>query len=1386
MAINIGPKIGIEGEAEYRKQLNNIITETKTLHAEMRSMESAFDKDTSAKEKAEKQTEALNRAIEAQEKRVAEVSRGLEESKRKFGENDERTMRWRQALANAETELHNLENELKAIPNSVQLLGQSMQDTGEKIEKVGKTMTTVGRTMTRTITTPILALGTAAVKITSDFDTSMSKVQAISGATGSDFDALRSKAREMGAETKYSASEAADAMTYMAMAGWKTEDMLQGVEGIMYLAAASGEDLATTSDIVTDALTAFGKSAEESGHLADIMAAASSNANTNVGLMGETFKYVAPVAGALNFSMEDTAVAIGLMANNAIKGSQAGTSLRSILTRMAKPTKESQEAMDALGISMTNSDGSMRSLEDIMQDLRSSFSGLTEAEQTQYAAMLAGQRGMSGLLAIVNSAPADYKKLRQAVDNSTGSAKNMATTMQNNLAGQLTILKSELQELAISFGDLLVPHIRKAVEWVQNQVTAFSQLDNKTKGQIIRFAAFAAAVGPVITIVGKMATGIGTLASIVGKAVEMVGTLGIATSAAVGAFGVATAGAVALGIGLRNLYEKYGDSADSVSAFSSSVEASIEQTKASRNALENATSALDGYMESTTTTMDGVEASATLARQYADELIELSNKTERTADEQYQMEVVLAELKSIYPEFRGEIDEATGSLNMSEKEIRENISALEEMARVQAYQKIYQDLLEKIVTAEKAKAEATVHSRRMAEQAAEAEEKRNAIMEAAAAEQREYDNALAAYNALLDSGTATTEELTSAENRLTNASNALNDGYVELNGELINVDSAMTTYADVQNDASSETQSLEEATANANAEIEEAEQQMEDAKQVAQEMGIDITGLSGSLDDSAESADGASGSYSDLGDAAGDAAEDIEDATSDMTTAYDDAYNAALKSMQGQSSLYEEMAESEAQSYQSIVDNMNAHINAMENWNSNVIMLTNDARYGVDEAYTGMINDAVALGQDHAEVIAAYAQQYTDNEGDLSAAAEAWARAQDVSEITADIQAKNELALEYGTENTLDALNDGIISAKNILGRAKAPLKIAGTAAGKAATDGETAGVKGGIPALDVALSMMPTTTLSQIKKVAELQSQSRSAGGNVVSSGGQGAQSAMPVVTGAMTNLTNSFHSALTKVNNMKGTATSAGNAVSSGAASGTQQGNTKVGTANNAMVGRFQTGISRVLALKGQAQQAGSTVGSSTAAGMQGTVGRVTTASNRIKTAAENPLKGMQNNTYTWGEHATTNFANGLSSSTAVSRVSSKASAIARIVANKLKHTTPKEGPLKDDDVWGEHLAENFAKGMDNGARTVAAAAENLGFAAEAGMSEAVSIDPAVISGRSGLSATISHIIGGGIDPAAIYAAVRDGAAAAETSVVIGEREFARILRNAGVAWA
>lgn len=318
--------------------------------------------------------------------------------------------------------------------------------------------------------TAIGAIGAASVKVGSDFEASMSKVAAISGATGDDLKALTDKAKEMGATTKFSASESADALQYMAMAGWKTEDMLNGLEGIMNLAAASGEDLATTSDIVTDALTAFGLSAEDSTHFADVLAQASSNANTNVGMMGETFKYVAPVAGALGYTAEDTALAIGLMANFGIKASQAGTSLRSIMSRMAKPTKEVQGAMDKLGVSLTDSNGNMKSLNEVMGDLRNGFAGLSEAEAAEMAAALGGQEAMSGLLAIVNASDDDFDKLSDAIYSCDGAAKRMADTMNDNLQGQITILKSGLEGLGISLYENMEAPLKEVVKEAQNMV----------------------------------------------------------------------------------------------------------------------------------------------------------------------------------------------------------------------------------------------------------------------------------------------------------------------------------------------------------------------------------------------------------------------------------------------------------------------------------------------------------------------------------------------------------------------------------------------------------------------------------------------------------------------------------------------------------------------------------------------------------------------------------------------------------------------------------------------------------------------------------------------------------------------------------------------------
>lgn len=403
----------------------------------------------------------------------------------------------------------------KSALQELQAFKNSASSMGDKVTALGSAMTKAGSTMTKSVTLPLVGLGTAAVATTTKFESAMSKVSAISGATGDDLATLTDKAKEMGAKTKFSASESAEAFQYMAMAGWKTEDMLDGIDGIMNLAAADGLDLATTSDIVTDALTAFGLSASDSAHFADVLAKASSSANTNVSMLGESFKYVAPVAGSLGYSAEDTAIALGLMANAGIKGSQSGTALRGALTRLIKPTNDAAALMEEYGLSLTNSDGSMKSLGEVMSMLRSNLGDLTEAEQAQIAATLFGQEAMSGMLSIINASDKDFQNLTDQIYGADGAAKQMADTMLDNLSGQLILLKSSLEGAAIAFGELLLPLIKKITSAIQGLVDWVNNLSDRQKAIIVTIAGVLAVVGPIFIIGGKIVKLVGSVMGVI-------------------------------------------------------------------------------------------------------------------------------------------------------------------------------------------------------------------------------------------------------------------------------------------------------------------------------------------------------------------------------------------------------------------------------------------------------------------------------------------------------------------------------------------------------------------------------------------------------------------------------------------------------------------------------------------------------------------------------------------------------------------------------------------------------------------------------------------------------------------------------------------------------
>ena len=500
----------LNSTATFKADISNLRSQMQAAAREVRLANSEFKKATAGMDDwshsadgLEAKIKQLNKVIDSQKKQVELARKELEKIKKEYGENSAEANRaeialnkYEAALASSEKELTQYGKELEKAEKYGDGFNDALDEMDDAAQKASDGFSVMKGALAslvadgiRLAIDGIKELATETFRVGASFEQEMAKVAAISGADAEAVDKLNAKAKEMGETTVFSASEAASAFEYMAMAGWDTEDMLSGIEGVMSLAAASGEDLATTSDIVTDALTAMGYSAGDAGKLADVMAAASSNANTNVSLMGSTFKYAAPLIGAMGYSMEDAAVAIGLMANAGIKGEKSGTALRTILTNLSAPTDRVQKAMDRLGISLTDEAGNMRSLDDVMKDLRTGFKDLSETEKTQVAADLAGKEAMSGLLAVINAAPKDYEKLTKAVNNSTGASKNMADTMNDTVNGQVTLLKSKVEGVMIKIFENASGAIREAIQQISD---ALDKVDwdafGKKVGDIVKKA----------------------------------------------------------------------------------------------------------------------------------------------------------------------------------------------------------------------------------------------------------------------------------------------------------------------------------------------------------------------------------------------------------------------------------------------------------------------------------------------------------------------------------------------------------------------------------------------------------------------------------------------------------------------------------------------------------------------------------------------------------------------------------------------------------------------------------------------------------------------------------------------------------------------------------
>lgn len=557
-------KISLDS-AQFEQSMAGVNRQLKGLKQEQKAVTSSGTGFARGVDELRDKSDVLNRTLTLQKAKVEELKRQYEASKQATGENSKETQNANEAYQKAKSEMNKTENALKGITaeierqtNPWQKLSRNMDETGKKMQEFGRGMTRIGRNMTTRVTLPIVGIGAAALKVGMDFEEGMSKVQAISGATGDEFKQLESQARELGAETRFSATEAASGMEFLAMAGFETNEILASMPGLLDLAAASGMDLGRTADIASNILSGFNYEAEEAGRVADVLAKGAASANTNVEQLGGAMQYVAPVANTLGLEIEEMVAAVGLMSDAGIQGQQAGRMLRQGFLRLADPTGKAADLIKDLGINVFDAEGNMKNMDGVIAELENGLEGMDAKTRAAALSTIFGSQSTAGWSAMLDRGSKEVDKFTKELEGAEGAASEMAGVMEDNAKGALREFRSAAEEIGIAFSAHMIPMFTDAIRYGTDLVRKFGELDEGTQKNIIKMGALAAAIGPVALVTGSVTTSIGgllrvgsSLTKLLGatSGAGLIGRMGI-LGAATGPVGVATATIGALGIGV--------------------------------------------------------------------------------------------------------------------------------------------------------------------------------------------------------------------------------------------------------------------------------------------------------------------------------------------------------------------------------------------------------------------------------------------------------------------------------------------------------------------------------------------------------------------------------------------------------------------------------------------------------------------------------------------------------------------------------------------------------------------------------------------------------------------------------------------------------------------
>ncbi len=860
----------VQGDiASYQKQQSAI----EATRSKLESLQKQHDLLQREIKETEGSTAGLEREKVKLEERIKNTEAALERQNQKLGTTDERLKAAGVDTGNLAQKDAELTAKIKELETAQDNAAEGAASFGEKasrsISAVGEAIAAAG------IAVALKEIADAyleCVGLAGDFEEAMSNVEALSQANTQEMAALTAQAKELGATTKFTAQEAGDAMGYMAMAGWDANDMLQGMDGVLQLAAASGEDLAMVSDIVTDSLSAFGLTAKDTAHFSDVLAAAATNSNTNVAIMGETFKMSASVAGALGYSIEDVAVAMGLMANSGVKGSIAGTALRNTFNGLLEGVTLTGAAFGEYEYCAVKADGTMKDFGATIDELRGYFEQMTEAERVANAQAIAGQRGYNGLLAILNATDADYASLTNSINNCTGAAQRMANVKLDNLNGQLTLMDSAWDALRVTIGEQFNPELRKTAEigtdvltWANGFVQEHPAL---VKGAMAAGGAFGAIALAITGVTAAMK--LATVASGI-----FAGTMGVAlgpvvavTAAVAGVVGVVTALATAADAGVPSVKEL---------------------TEAARDMQEAMDEAGASYEETATQTM----ATAEVASIYIDKLEEIEAATSGNVAENQEYHNILALLTRTVPELADYIDLENNAIEGGTEALRQHTEAWKKDAEAQAYQEYINSLYDQ-------------YGEVMAESAENSIKLTQAQIKLETAE-KNRDAALERMNELSQEAYENGEFLSQEYYQLENALYGYNDEIYTAQREIDNLNKAIDKDAEAVAAAEAEIESAQEAVEQLTGVTEEqteaeaeAAAQTQELQAVIGDTAEQIAALAEAYNEAyAAALDSISGQYA-LWDEAADVVEtsagSINNALESQITYWQD-YNANLQSL---------------------------------------------------------------------------------------------------------------------------------------------------------------------------------------------------------------------------------------------------------------------------------------------------------------------------------------------------------------------------------------------------------------------------------------------------------------------------------------------------------